>query len=84
MKNAPRQVFELIGDPRSGLADDVTRPAPFGEMTVDMAHHQLSNEVYWYKYEFAGNVMQETHRDCRLSEYSKNLMYILRAKNPTR
>ncbi len=83
MQNAPQRVFELIGDPRSGVADDVTSNA-FGEITVDMVHHQLSNEVYWYKYEFAGNAMRETHRDARLSEHAKNTMYILRAKDPNR
>jgi len=81
--NAPTKVLELIGDPRSGLADDVTHN-PFGEITVDLIHHQFSNEVYWYKYEYAGNVLRETHRDARLSEHSKNLMYILRAKDPRR
>lgn len=81
MENAPAQVLELIGDPRSGVADDVTRNS-FGSVTVDMVHHQASNEVYWYKYEFAGEASREAHRDARLSEYSKNLMYLLRAKDP--
>lgn len=44
LRNAPKQVFELIGDPRTGVADDVTKN-PFGETTVDMVWHQLSNEV---------------------------------------
>lgn len=83
LKNAPRQVFELIGDPRTGIADDVTHGTA-GEVTVDMIWHQLSNEVYWYKYEYAGNVLTETQRDSRLSDYSKNLMYLLRAKDPNR
>ena len=83
IQNAPQQVFELIGDPRSGLADNVTSNA-FGEITVDMVHHQLSNEVFWYKYEFAGNMLRETRRDARLSEHAKNLIYILRAKDPQR
>jgi hypothetical protein len=83
MQNAPKKVFELIGDPRSGLADDV-RANPFGEITVDLLHHQLSNEVFWYRYEFAGNMLQETHRDARLSEHAKNTIYILRAKDPRR
>ncbi|GAX83368.1 hypothetical protein CEUSTIGMA_g10793.t1 [Chlamydomonas eustigma] len=83
MQNAPKRIFELIGDPRSGLADNVTNN-PFGELTVDMIHHQFSNEVYWYKYEFAGNLLKETHRDARLSEHAKNNMYILRAKDPER
>jgi hypothetical protein len=83
MQNAPKRIFELIGDPRSGLADNVTNN-PFGDLTVDMIHHQFSNEVYWYKYEFAGNMLRETHRDARLSEHAKNNMYILRAKDPKR
>eukprot|EP00967_Tisochrysis_lutea_P030981 scaffold36469_cov21-Tisochrysis_lutea.AAC.1 len=49
-----------------------------------MLHYQPSNEVYWYKYELYGNQMKEGHRDSRLSEYSKNLMYLLRAKDPSR
>lgn len=44
LRNAPKQVFELIGDPRTGVADDVTKN-PFGEISVDMVWHQLSNEV---------------------------------------
>eukprot|EP00798_Chlamydomonas_sp_ICE-L_P000059 gene59-12878_t len=83
-QNAPQQVFELIGDPRTGVADDVSRPSPFGEMSVDMIHQQSSNEVYWYKYEFAGGAVKESHRNSRLSDASKNLMYILRAKDPNR
>ncbi len=47
LANAPKQVFELIGDPRSGVADDTTYN-PFGGVTVEMVHHQPSNEVYWY------------------------------------
>lgn len=82
-ENAPTQVLELIGDPRSGVADDVTHN-PFGGVTVDMVHYQPSNEVYWYKYEFAGGQTKGAHRDGRLSEYSKNLMYLLRAKDPAR
>lgn len=85
MLNAPRRVFHLIGDPRTGLADDVTSGS-MGEITVDMVHHQLSNEVYWYRYEFDGNsaAAAESHRDSRLSEHAKNLLYILRAKDPAR
>lgn len=83
LANAPKKVFELIGDPRSGVADDV-RSNAFGEITVDMLHHQLSNEVYWYKYEFSGNAMVESHRNARLSEHAKNTMYVLRAKDPER
>ncbi|KXZ45193.1 hypothetical protein GPECTOR_57g483 [Gonium pectorale] len=82
-ENAPRRVFELIGDPRSGIADDTTT-SPFGEVTVDMIHHQQSNEVYWFKYEFAGGMARCGHRDARLSDYSRNLMYLMRAKDPQR
>ena len=85
MRNAPKRVFHLIGDPRSGLADDVTS-GTMGEITVDMVHHQLSNEVFWYKYEFDGNsaAAQDSHRDARLSEHAKNLLYIMRAKDPSK
>ncbi len=41
--NAPTKVLELIGDPRSGVADDVTNN-PFGGVTVDMVHHSVSKE----------------------------------------
>jgi hypothetical protein len=81
LENAPTQVLELIGDPRSGVADDVSSN-PFGGVTVDMVHHQPSNEVYWYKYQFSQH--REGHRDARLSEASKNLMYLLRARDPAR
>ncbi len=49
-----------------------------------MVHHQLSNEVYWFKYEFAGGQLRGSHRDSRLSDYTKNLMYLMRAKDPKR
>nr|8A22_Yc Chain Yc, mS109 [Polytomella magna]8APN_Yc Chain Yc, mS109 [Polytomella magna]8APO_Yc Chain Yc, mS109 [Polytomella magna] len=81
IRNAPQKVFQLIGDPRSGVADDVTHN-PFGEITVEMVWHQLKNEVYWYRYEFAGQTTEQSHRDSRLSDYTKNLIYLLRAKNP--
>lgn len=83
MANAPRKVFQLIGDPRTGIADD-TSTNPFGEITCEMLWHQVTNEVYWYRYEFAGNLMKEGHRDTRLTDYTKNLIYILRAKDPQR
>ncbi|EFJ42573.1 hypothetical protein VOLCADRAFT_107208 [Volvox carteri f. nagariensis] len=82
-QNAPQRVLQLIGDPRSGIADD-TITNPFGEVTVDMVHYQPSNEVYWFKYEFAGAQMHGSHRDARLSDYTRNLMYIMRAKDPKR
>jgi hypothetical protein len=44
LHHAPKKVFELIGDPRTGVADDVSTN-PFGDITVDMVWHQLSNEV---------------------------------------
>lgn len=83
LENAPVKILELIGDPRTGVADDVTTDS-LGSVTCDLVHHQDSNEVYWYKYEFAAEQLQQTHRDGRLSEYAKNLMYILRAKDPDR
>lgn len=81
--NTPQRALQLIGDPRSGVVDDTTQN-PFGEVTVDMVHHQLSNEVYWFKYEFAGGQLRGSHRDSRLSDYTKNLMYLMRAKDPKR
>ncbi|KAG2486199.1 hypothetical protein HYH03_015161 [Edaphochlamys debaryana] len=81
--NAPRRVFQLVGDPRSGLADD-TSTAPFGQVTTDLVHYQPSNEVYWFKYELAGGQQAAGHRDARLSDYSRNLIYLLRAADPHR
>lgn len=81
MANAPKRVLALIGDPRTGVADD-TSNNPFGDVTVDMIHHSLTNEVYWFKYEFSGQSVSATHRNGRLSDYSKNLMYLLRASDP--
>lgn len=81
--NVPRKVLQLIGDPRTGVADDTTT-APFGDMSVDMIWHQPSNEVMWFKYAWAGSMVKDSHRDGRLSEQSKNLMYLLRAKDPAR
>uniref|UniRef100_A0A7S0VA47 Uncharacterized protein n=1 Tax=Polytomella parva TaxID=51329 RepID=A0A7S0VA47_9CHLO len=83
IRNAPQKVLQLIGDPRSGVADDVTTN-PFGEITVEMIWHQLNNESYWYRYEFAGQATEQSHRDSRLSDYTKNLIYLLRAKDPKR
>ncbi|PNW81652.1 hypothetical protein CHLRE_06g254600v5 [Chlamydomonas reinhardtii] len=83
--NAPQRLLQLVGDPRSGVADDTSSPA-FGEVTVELLHHQPSNEVYWYKYAFAGGQPggRGGHRDGRLSDYSRNLAYVLRAKDPAR
>ncbi|GIL49442.1 hypothetical protein Vafri_5773 [Volvox africanus] len=82
-QNAPQRVLQLIGDPRTGIADDTTTN-PFGEVTVDMVHYQPSNEVYWFKYEFAGSQTRGSHRDARLSDYTRNLIYLMRAKDPKR
>ncbi|GFR43188.1 hypothetical protein Agub_g4180 [Astrephomene gubernaculifera] len=81
-QNAPQGYFGLIGDPRTGIADDMTTN-PFGEVTVDMIHHQSKNEVYWFKHEFAGG-RAGSHRDARLSDYTRNLIYLLRAKDSKR
>ncbi|GLC34890.1 hypothetical protein PLESTM_000250800 [Pleodorina starrii] len=83
VRNAQQRVLQLIGDPRTGVADDTTTN-PFGEVTVDMVHYQPSNEVYWFKYEFAGAATHGSHRDARLSDYTRNLMYLMRAKDPKR
>ncbi|GIL73658.1 hypothetical protein Vretimale_5458 [Volvox reticuliferus] len=82
-QSAPQRVLQLIGDPRSGIADDTTIN-PFGEVTVDMVHYQPSNEVYWFKYEFASSQTRGSHRDARLSDYTRNLIYLMRAKDPKR
>lgn len=47
--------------------------------------HQSSNEVSWFRYAVAGKqLLPAMHMDARLSDHSKNHMYLLRAKDPQR
>lgn len=82
LQNAPSKYLQLIGDPRTGIADDTLRN-PFGELQSELIWLQESNLTQWYKYRYTTD-RKEGHRDGRLSEYSKNLLYILRAKDPQR
>jgi hypothetical protein len=47
-----------------------------------MVHYQPSNEVYWYRYALAADQTMASHRDGRLSDYARNLLYVLRATDP--
>ncbi len=79
---APRRALELVGDPRTGIADDTTT-APLGAPTAEFVHQNTSNLVSWYRYAVAGkDVLPFMHMDPRLSEHSKNMMYLLRAARP--
>jgi hypothetical protein len=80
----PHRLHQLIGDPRSGVADDTTQ-ALHGELSVEWLWHQQTNEVHWYRYSIAGrDQLPNMHMDSRLSDHSKNIMYLLRCKDPQR
>jgi hypothetical protein len=79
---APLAVHQLIGDPRTGVADDTTT-APLGAPMVEFMWENESNHTEWYRYSLAGkDQLPHMHMDARLSDHSKNLMYLLRAKHP--
>lgn len=77
------RVHQLIGDPRTGIADDTTT-APFGNVQVEWVWRQESNQVNWFRYTNVGDYFPHMYMDSRLSDHSKNLMYMLRAKDPDR
>ncbi len=79
----PPRVHQLIGDPRTGVADDTTTN-PFGSVEVEQIWTQDQQELTWYRYTYGAEHMPNMHRDSRLSDHSKNLMYVLRAKDPRR
>ena len=82
-EGAPRRYFQLIGDPRTGVADDTTHDI-FGDIQVEHVWHQESNEVNWFRYSRTAEATPHMYMDARLSDHSKNLMYLLRAKDPQR
>ena len=82
-EGAPRRYFQLIGDPRTGVADDTTQDI-FGDIQVQHVWHQESNQVNWFRYSRAAEGQPHSYMDARLSDHSKNLMYLLRAKDPER
>jgi hypothetical protein len=80
---APYPVHRLIGDPRTGVADDTTEPL-FGEPSVELVWEQQSNGARWWRHSIAGRELPYMYLDSRLSDHSKNLLYLLRAKDPDR
>eukprot|EP00878_Enallax_costatus_P042319 GHUV01049594.1.p1 GENE.GHUV01049594.1~~GHUV01049594.1.p1 ORF type:complete len:144 (-),score=29.23 GHUV01049594.1:208-639(-) len=82
--SAPPMVHQLIGDPRTGIADDTTT-APWGDdVSVEWVYSDPEQGVDWYRYSEAGPMLQYMYMDSRLSDHSKNLMYMLRCKDPAR
>lgn len=82
--SAPFQVHQLIGDPRTGVADDTTT-APWGDdVSVEWVYSDPEQGVDWYRYSEAGPMLPHMYMDSRLSDHSKNLMYMLRCKDPAR
>lgn len=83
--SAPYSVHQLIGDPRTGIADDTTT-APWGDdIGVEWVWSDPDRGVEWYRYSQASpSVLPYMYMDSRLSDHSKNLMYMLRCKDPDR
>lgn len=83
--SSPYSVHQLIGDPRTGIADDTTT-APWGEdVAVEWVWSDPNKGVEWYRYSQAGpSILPFMYMDSRLSDHSKNLMYMLRCKDPQR
>lgn len=80
----PVRVHQLIGDPRTGVADDTTQPL-HGDLAVEWIWSQEKTGTDWYRYSLAGrDQLPNMHMDARLSDHSKNLMYLLRCKDPQR
>lgn len=79
----------MIGDPRTGVADDTTT-APFSN-DIKVEHlievpprREGQDSTHWFRYSMAGAALPHMYMDSRLSDHSKNLMYLLRAKDPAR
>jgi hypothetical protein len=76
--------LQLIGDPRTGVADDTTT-APFNnDIQVEHVFASDVNGIDWFRYSMAGEQLPYMHMDARLSDHSKNMMYMLRCKDPKR
>jgi hypothetical protein len=84
-EGAPVAVHQLIGDPRTGIADDTTT-SPWGaDVSMQWVWSSASNGVDWFRYSLAGpDQLPHMYMDSRLSDHSKNLMYLLRCKDPQR
>lgn len=82
--SAPYSVHQLIGDPRTGIADDTTT-APWGDdLSVEWVWSDPDRNQDWYRYSTPGPVLPYMYMDSRLSDHSKNLLYMLRCKDPER
>jgi hypothetical protein len=80
----PVRLHQLIGDPRTGVADDTTQPL-YGDLSIEWIWHQNTTGVNWYRYALAGrDQLPNMHMDVRLSDHSRNLIYLLRCKDPQR
>lgn len=89
-------MLQLIGDPRTGVADDTTT-APFtndlqvehlwssgtgGKLWGKRVGQPEDSVIDWFRYSAAGNHLPHMYMDARLSDHSRNLMYLLRCKDP--
>jgi hypothetical protein len=81
----PPLYLQPAGDPRTGIADDTTT-TPWGDdVTVEWIWSSDATGVDWYRYSMAGpDQLPFMYMDSRLSDHSKNLMYMLRCKDPSR
>jgi hypothetical protein len=80
----PVRLHQLVGDPRTGVADDTTQQL-HGDLSIEWIWQQNATGVSWYRYALAGrDQLPNMHMDVRLSDHSKNLMYLLRCKDPER
>ncbi|WIA08767.1 hypothetical protein OEZ85_008190 [Tetradesmus obliquus] len=84
-EGAPVAVHQLIGDPRTGVADDTTT-SPWGaDVSMEWVWSHPASGVDWFRYSMAGpDQLPHMYMDARLSDHSKNLMYLLRCKDPQR
>jgi len=85
---APR-AHRLIGDPRTGIADDTTERCPStaagNDVSVELMWTQERPGVTeWYRYSPFVRQQPLMRRDARLSDHSRNLVYLLRCADPSR
>jgi hypothetical protein len=74
----------LIGDPRTGVADDTTTAPYSKDIQVEHVFEDLKKGTNWFRYSMAGDHLPYMYMDSRLSDHSKNMMYLLRCKDPQR
>jgi hypothetical protein len=84
-EGAPLAVHQLIGDPRTGVADDTTTTPWGADVSMEWVWSSPESGVDWFRYSMAGpDQLPHMYMDSRLSDHSKNLMYLLRCKDPQR